>query len=265
VTDAGVTVTTAGGTGSSTATGFFAQTFVYSADYVVVTVPLGVLQASAIAFTPALSTTKTFALSLVGMGTMEKVFLQFATPFWTANAQRIGYVSSPKGAFSTTYNIHYFTNKPILVMVNAGAYGVTTAAMTDGQVLTAAMKTLRLLYGGKNNTIPFYTKYMITRWKADPYSLGSFSFSKVGSAQPAHRDSLAVRRVLRMCIQDIRACMCVCVCVCVCGFVRMICASVCAYVEYGHMPSDNQTLYPQLNLLIHPHPTPPPPLLTSHP
>ena len=227
-TDKGVTLGTALGTGTSTATGFSSQMFTYTAEYVVVTVPLGVLQALSIAFSPPISNANASAYTLVGMGALEKVWLEFATPFWKTDVQSINYVSTPKGAFSETFNIQFFTGKPVLLMFNAAAYAITTSTMTDGQILTAAMKALRTIYGGKNKTIPFYTKYVITRWKVDPYALGAYSFSKVGSSQPANRESLAVRHC-RVCVY---VCLCGCVCVCVCMCVCVgVCVCVCVCVR----------------------------------
>jgi len=46
------------------------------------------------------------------------------------------------------------------------------------------MRTLRLMYGDK---IPKPTKTLISRWGTDPFSLGAYSYSVVGSKQPDDR------------------------------------------------------------------------------
>ena len=51
-------------------------------DAVVVTVPLGVLKAGTIQFTPALPANKQKAIQRLGMGTLDKIYLQFDDPFW---------------------------------------------------------------------------------------------------------------------------------------------------------------------------------------
>ena len=66
----------------------------------------------------------------------------------------------------------------MLLMFNAASYALTTEAMTDGQILVAAMGVLQKMYGA---SIPAYTKYLITRWQADPYAFGSYSYAKVGA------------------------------------------------------------------------------------
>jgi len=53
-----------------------------TAHAVLVTVPLGVLQAGDIAFTPALSAAKQAAMGTLGAGNGGKMFLEFSTAFW---------------------------------------------------------------------------------------------------------------------------------------------------------------------------------------
>lgn len=55
----------------------------YVADKVIVTVPVGVLKAQKITFTPALASSKTDAISRLEMGNLEKLWLEFPTAFWT--------------------------------------------------------------------------------------------------------------------------------------------------------------------------------------
>ena len=159
----------------------------FVADYVVVTLPLGVLQAGSVTFSPALSTAKAVSLTHVGMGVLNKIWLQFPYAFWLKSVC-INYVSSTKGYFSETYNIQFYTGVPVLLMFNAATYGTAAESLTDGKVLTNAMAVLRLLYGA---SAPSYSQYIITRWKSDPFSRGSYSYSKVGAVQPTDRNNLA--------------------------------------------------------------------------
>ena len=52
------------------------------ADYVLVTVPLGVLKANSIQFTPILPNTKQNAIQKIGMNCVNKFLLIWKTPFW---------------------------------------------------------------------------------------------------------------------------------------------------------------------------------------
>ena len=57
----------------------------YQADKVIVTVPLGVMQAGDITFTPTLPLINTKALNRLGFGVMDKLYLEFDTAFWDNN------------------------------------------------------------------------------------------------------------------------------------------------------------------------------------
>jgi len=46
------------------------------------------------------------------------------------------------------------------------------------------MRTLKIMYGEK---IPMPKKTLITRWGTDPFSMGTYSYSAVGSKQPDDR------------------------------------------------------------------------------
>ena len=72
----------------------------------------------------------------------------------------------------------YQTGQPVLLMFNAAASALSLEALTDGQVLLAAMGVLQTLYGA---AIPAYSKYLVTRWQADPYARGAYSYAKVGA------------------------------------------------------------------------------------
>lgn len=61
--------------------------------------------------------------------------------------------------------------------------------LSDTDLVAAAMTTLRTIYGP---AIPAPIDYQLTRWAADPYALGSYSFNKLGST-PDMRDHLAMR------------------------------------------------------------------------
>jgi predicted NAD/FAD-dependent oxidoreductase len=55
-------------------------------DRVVVTVPLGVLQSESIAFDPPLPFAQRAAITALGVGTLEKVWLRYDEPFWQDDA-----------------------------------------------------------------------------------------------------------------------------------------------------------------------------------
>ena len=159
-----------------------------TSDYVVCTIPLGVLQSGSVKFTPALPAAKLTAMSHLKMGLLNKLFLEFPSVFWDKEAEVLGHVSDTKGLWQESYNLYYYTKKPILLMFTAANFAKDMETWTDAAIVASAMTTLRLIYG---KSVPDPTKQVITRWGQDPYSLGSYSYSGVGSNEPTDRLALA--------------------------------------------------------------------------
>lgn len=131
-----------------------------SADRVVVTVPLGVLQANSIEFTPPLPFTHRDAISALGMGAQEKIVLHFQEPFWSTEATvwtvlpgtATNFEASPTPAPETGeeanplvqlwYNLEPLTGEPILVGVIGGDAAVRMAELRDDEVLAGALASL---------------------------------------------------------------------------------------------------------------------------
>ncbi len=158
----------------------------WSAQAALLTVPLGVLQRGSIRFEPLLPIPKQQALERVAMGLLNKCYLIFPEVFWD-DATLLGYVGDRKGEWAEWLNLDALLGAPILLGFNAGEYAHTLEAQSDEQIVASAMQTLQNMYG---ESIPSPLQYRMTRWAADPYSLGSYSFLAVG-ASPADYDALA--------------------------------------------------------------------------
>jgi monoamine oxidase len=113
---------------------------------VVVTVPLGVLQAGTIRFEPVLPPVKSTAIQTLGMGTMNKVVLHFEESFWDPDVDLIAYASAEPGQFIEWYNAIPWTGHPILVGFNAGRPAVEIESWSDEQILTASLDVLGRLH-----------------------------------------------------------------------------------------------------------------------
>jgi len=151
-----------------------------------ITAPLGVLQHGGITFEPQLPAAKQQALGRVAMGLLNKCYLVFPEVFWHTNTL-LGYAAEAKGEWAEWLNLDALLGAPILLGFNAGQYAHTLEAQSDAQIVAAAMHTLRTIYG---QSIPDPLQYRITRWAADPFSFGSYSFLSVG-ARPDNYDVLA--------------------------------------------------------------------------
>jgi monoamine oxidase len=162
---------------------------IMKADYVVVTVPLGVLKKWVIQFTPSLPDEKLQAINWLSMWLLTKTFLQFDQVFWVKDKDRdiINYVDHPEGARPFWVNTYKYTNKPILLGLNGGSYAMQLETKTDEEIVAEAMKSLRAMYG---KDIPEPSHSIISRWSVDKNSYGAYSFVPVW-ATDKYYDTLA--------------------------------------------------------------------------
>ncbi|WDD97250.1 flavin monoamine oxidase family protein [Thalassomonas actiniarum] len=160
----------------------------FSADYVVVTVPLGVLKKDVITFTPELPQEKQAAIQALDMGVMNKVYLRFSEVFWDNSVENIGQVSEPKGHWSYWLNLANVSQQPVLLAFNVGSYGTEIEAYSDDEIVDLAMTELRKFYG---QDIPQPLDHIITRWSRDPFSFGSYSYVPQGATNDMREDLAA--------------------------------------------------------------------------
>jgi monoamine oxidase len=151
--------------------------------YAVITVPLGILAAERIAFSPPLPPRKRDAIGNLAMGTLNKLFLLFPRRFWD-DTEWIGYQANTRGYWALWLDLQPLTGEPILLAFNAGAYGAAIEQKTAQQTVDEAMKVLHTLYG---NTIPSPERTMLTRWNADQHTLGSYSHIPPGASGADYR------------------------------------------------------------------------------
>jgi monoamine oxidase len=150
-----------------------------TADFVIVTVPLGVLQKGRMTFTPALPSQKQGAMQRLGMGNYEKIALKFPRIFWPLEPQWFTYLGHEETPlYAVWLNIACFTGQPILVAIHSGSRAQRINRFSDEELIAGCQETLRLLFGPN---VPEPVAYVRTGWETDPFSLGSYSYYKVGS------------------------------------------------------------------------------------
>lgn len=120
----------------------------YEFDAVIITVPLGVLKQGAIRFSPALPENKQSAIQRLGMGVLDKVYLQFPDVFWDADTTWILTPENdlPRGQFNQWLNLAKYVDQPVLVAFNGGPPALDLAGLSDDEVIERAMQTLNLAY-----------------------------------------------------------------------------------------------------------------------
>jgi len=160
---------------------------VTEADYVLVTVPLGVLKANKIEFVPSLPNTKQNAIQKVGVNCVNKFLLTWETAFWD-DEQYICYTPDIKDKFNYFVNVKKYQPTVNALMTFAYADKARqTENMTDQQIIEEIMTHLRDIYG---NDIPYSKNILRTKWQTNEYSYGSYSYTAVGT-EMRHFDDLA--------------------------------------------------------------------------
>lgn len=167
------------------------QTGTFSADAVIVTVPLSQLKSGRLRFDPPLPPDKQAAIAAIGFGgdaVLNKIFLRFPTRFWPDMQDRcVALPEEPqqRGFFSNWVNAEPVLRQPILLSF---ASGRTAAHMdrhaSDQVIVDAALRSLRRMFGRR---IPDPTGYQLTRWLSDPWAGGSYSYAHARSSDADRR------------------------------------------------------------------------------
>ncbi|WP_162902176.1 flavin monoamine oxidase family protein [Facilibium subflavum] len=157
----------------------------YSASYVLVSVPLGVLKRGDIGFEPYLPRLKREALHALQMGTLNKIYLAFDHVFWDKQAQSIACLSDQHKIAREMINLYPMTERPILAAFTAGEFAESMERLSDQELVDLVIDALRQMYG---DNIPAPVHHRITRWHQDPFSYGSYSYLPVDvkASQRAH-------------------------------------------------------------------------------
>lgn len=159
----------------------------FTARGVLVTIPLGVLKTGRPTFHPPLPAAKREAIAKLGMGLLNKCYLRFPRAFWPQDVDWIEYIPAKHGEWTEWVSFRKAAGKPVLMGFLAADFAAAKELLADAEIIANAMATLRTIYGA---SIPEPTDYQITRWAADPFACGSYSFHAVNST-PAMRDALA--------------------------------------------------------------------------
>ncbi|UNB54461.1 NAD(P)/FAD-dependent oxidoreductase [Mycolicibacterium sp. YH-1] len=159
----------------------------FDARDAVITVPLGVLKAGTIQFVPDLPDEVAGPIERVGMGVFDKVFLQFPQPFWQDGLYAIRQQGPAADTWHSWYDVSAVSKQPMLLTFAGGQRGRDTEAMRDEQIVDSVVRSLKQIYG---DSVPDPVNYWITRWGADPYALGSYSYVAAGATHEDH-DAMA--------------------------------------------------------------------------
>jgi len=146
-----------------------------SGSHAVVTVPLGVLKSGAIEFVPPLPPERQAVIDRTGFGSMEKVILSFAEPFWRAKdpglQHSIIYPADRREAATWTWD---FGLSPTLMFLVAHSAASTMRRDPQGW----ALEQLEAVYGEPLPATP--TGCTNTDWLHDEYAHGAYAHIRSG-------------------------------------------------------------------------------------
>lgn len=165
----------------------------YSANKMIITVPLGVLLAEdnamgAISFSPALPEYKA-AMQQLGFGSVIKILLQFNEPFWESE-----WMTRPAGIklddasfiFSKAPIPTWWTQNPKKNALLTGWLGGPDAAkmslVSDEDILQAAIESLAFIFKLEPDAlIHMLSASLVVNWTNDPFTKGSYTYATVNA------------------------------------------------------------------------------------
>ncbi|MDB6056476.1 MAG: amine oxidase [Verrucomicrobiales bacterium] len=151
----------------------------WRAPQVVITLPLGVLKANAVAFEPALPTETQSAIDGMEMGNVVKLVFEFDEAFWKhrLGAKNFGFIHSQFGPLRTWWS------RPLAPILVGWVGGPQATEITDH--IGVAERALKQLSDFAE--VPLATVKTAMRqwrshnWTADPLSEGAYSYVGVGN------------------------------------------------------------------------------------
>ena len=158
------------------------------ADYIVSTVPLGVLKQNSIRFEPPLPEWKTGPIQRIGFGVLNKVVLVYKEAFWDERRDIFGTLRNPpnrfsldqadyfsqRGRFFQWFNCTKTSGVPTLLALMAGDAAFQTEKTLDEELVEEATKVLKSIFG---QTVPNPIEAVVTRWGHDQFARGSYSYT----------------------------------------------------------------------------------------
>ncbi|KAJ8407536.1 hypothetical protein AAFF_G00273930 [Aldrovandia affinis] len=167
-----------------------------AADHVIVTASLGVLKKGHESlFSPGLPEDKVLSIEKLGISTTDKIFLEFAEPFWSPECNSIQFVWEDEAQLEQlaypeelwyrkicSFDVLYPPERygHMLSGWICGEEALLMERCDDETVAETCTELLRKFTGNPN--IPKPRRILRSSWGSNPYIRGSYSFTRVGSS-----------------------------------------------------------------------------------
>ncbi|KAL2478432.1 Polyamine oxidase 1 [Forsythia ovata] len=148
---------------------------IYEANYVILSVSIGVLQSDLISFNPPLPKWKTEAINNCDIMVYTKVFLKFPRKFWPCGPEKefFIYANERRGYYTFWQHMeNAYPGSNILVVTLTNGESKRVEAQSDQQTMKEAMEVLRKMFGPQ---IPDAIDILVPRWWNNRFQRGSYS------------------------------------------------------------------------------------------
>lgn len=143
----------------------------WEGDAIVVTLPLGVLKAHKVDFSPRLPSKKLEAIERLGWGELAKIVLRYPRRTWPTEPHFFGRMAHPN-PIAMFLNLERFVHEPVLVAFVGGLFARSFAQWPHNAIADAVHQEARALFGAD---LPEPEDALIKFWSEDPFSLGSYA------------------------------------------------------------------------------------------
>ena len=168
----------------------YASDRIVSAEKVLITVPLGILQENGIRFTPSLSA-KMKAARSIGYGDVIKILLLFKTKFWEEiviqqrlgkNLEKLFFLFS--GASVPVWWTQYPEEHALLCGWLSGNNAKERANLSGRAIMEEALHSLSLIFETEQKNLRSKLKaWKVVNWSSDLFTGGSYSYASVGAKE----------------------------------------------------------------------------------
>lgn len=148
---------------------------VYEANYVILSVSIGVLQSHLISFNPQLPRWKTEAIEKCDVMVYTKIFLKFPNKFWPCGPGKEFFIYAHERRGYYTFWQHMENAYPgsnILVVTLTNGESKRIESQSDQETMIEAMEVLRNMFGPD---IPEASDILVPRWWNNRFQRGSYS------------------------------------------------------------------------------------------
>ena len=147
---------------------FLGTPFTVRARQAVITLPLGVLQSSAVRFVPAIQ--KREALARLASGPVVRVAMSFHEPVWEKRAPGVAFFHSPGTPFPTIWT-PLPMRAPLMTAWAGGPKAARLSGLSQRKLVAAALSTVHAIFPSAR-----LANALVQDWDQDPYARGGYSY-----------------------------------------------------------------------------------------